>query len=365
MATVFFGCCSPKDPNRRKPYIRSQQIDKQLSKDRSKLRRTIKLLLLGSGESGKSTFIKQMRIINGKEFQPDELKVYKTTIYENIVKGMKVLIDARAKLQLTFQQPASHTHAQFVFSYDNNIKLEEPVFTQYVTSLIELWEDGGIQEAFSRRKEFHLGDSLKYFMENIERISSMSYVPSNQDILHARKPTKSISEYEFIIKGIPFLFVDVGGQRSQRPKWYQCFEAVTCILFLASSSEYDQTLLEDRRANRLVESCDIFDAIVNNKTFANVSIILFLNKTDLLKEKILTSDIRQYFPEQFPSSSDSKCLEDVQKFEVQLFDARWKDRTLPLFHHFTTAVDTENIKFVFSATRETILQNNIKTLMLQ
>jgi hypothetical protein len=42
------------------------------------------------------------------------------------------------------------------------------------------------------------------------------------------------------IENVPFLFVDVGGQRTQRQKWFQCFDNVTAILFLASSSEYNQ-----------------------------------------------------------------------------------------------------------------------------
>lgn len=72
------------------------------------------------------------------------------------------------------------------------------------------------------------------------------YTPTHQDILHCRKATKGISEFVIPINNIPFLFVDVGGQRSQRQKWYQCFDCVTSILFLVSSSEFDQVLLEDR-----------------------------------------------------------------------------------------------------------------------
>jgi guanine nucleotide-binding protein subunit alpha-12 len=164
------------------------------------------------------------------------------------------------------------------------------------------------------------------------------------------------------MRGIPFHFVDVGGQRSQRQRWYLCFESVTSILFLASSSEFDQVLYEDRRTNRLSESCDVFEAIVNNTAFAGVSIILFLNKTDLLAEKIRHTNIRDYFA-QF--NGDPHRLEDVQQFELGLFGARRRDRSRPLFHHFTTAVDTENIKFVFRAVRDTILQNNLNSLMLQ
>ena len=50
----------------------------------------MKLLLLGAGESGKSTFMKQMRIIHGYSFTRDEMNDYKLTVYRNVVQGMKV-----------------------------------------------------------------------------------------------------------------------------------------------------------------------------------------------------------------------------------------------------------------------------------
>ena len=104
--------------------------------------------------------------------------------------------------------------------------------------------------------------------------------------------------WQFIIVfRVPFLFVDVGGQRTQRQKWFQCFESVTSILFMASTSEYDQVLLEDRKTNRVQESRNIFDTIINNRIFERISVILFLNKIDLLVQKVHHSDIHHYFPE--------------------------------------------------------------------
>lgn len=121
------------------------------------------------------------------------------------------------------------------------------------------------------------------------------YIPSKEDVLHARKATRGIQEYIIDIRGVPFRFVDVGGQRSQRQKWFQCFDEVTSILFLVSSSAFDQTILEDRVTNRLVESVNIFDTIVNNRCFRSVSVILFFNKSDLLIEKIKIKSIGDYF----------------------------------------------------------------------
>ena len=168
-------------------------------------------------------------------------------------------------------------------------------------------------------------------------------------------------EHSFDIRGVPFTFIDVGGQRSQRQKWYQCFEGVTSILFLTASSEYDQMLMEDRTVNRLCESVNIFDTIVNNRCFKSASIILFLNKNDLLESKILQVDIRDYFPE---FKGDPRKIEEVREFLLDMFDARRKERSKALFHHFTTAIDTENIKLVFMDVKDTILQHNLESLML-
>lgn len=343
--------------------VRSRLIDRQLTKDKDKMKRTQKILLLGSGESGKSTFLKQMRIINGRSFENQELKAFRQAVYENVVRGMKVLVDAHRKLKIPLERDEeSRPLADFVFGFDNNIRLDEPVFLQYVPAITQLWTDAGIQRTFDRRNEYQLIDSVKYFFDNLDRIGQANYVPTNQDILHSRKATKCIVEHEFVIHGKLFLFVDVGGQRSQRQKWYQCFDGVKSILFLVSSSEFDQALYEDRQTNRLVESCDIFDAIVNNKAFTKVSIILFLNKTDLLAEKIKRVCIKETFP-QF--TGDPRSLSDVQKFMLEMFNQRRTSRSKPLFHHFTTAVDTENINVVFEAVRNTILQENLNTVFLQ
>ncbi|MCI4392205.1 hypothetical protein PGIGA_G00143350 [Pangasianodon gigas] len=343
---------------------RSREIDAMLARERRSVRRLVKILLLGAGESGKSTFLKQMRIIHGQEFDQKALLDFRDTIFENVIKGMRVLVDARDKLEVPWQNLENEKHGMFVMSFENKagMPVEPCTFQLYVPALQALWSDSGIQEAYGRRSEFQLSESVKYFLDNLDRIGQLNYLPSLQDILLARKATKGIVEHDFIIKKIPFKMVDVGGQRSQRQKWFQCFDGITSILFMVSSSEYDQVLMEDRHTNRLVESMNIFETIVNNKLFSNVSIILFLNKMDLLVEKVAKVSISKHFPD---FRGDPQRLEDVQNYLVQCFKRKRRNRSKPLFHHFTTAIDTENIRFVFHAVKDTILQENLKDIMLQ
>lgn len=65
---------------------RSREIDAMIARERRSVRRLVKILLLGAGESGKSTFLKQMRIIHGKEFDQKALLDFRDTIFENVIK---------------------------------------------------------------------------------------------------------------------------------------------------------------------------------------------------------------------------------------------------------------------------------------
>jgi len=90
---------------------------------------------------------------------------------------------------------------------------------------------------------------------------------------------------------------DVGGQRSERRKWINCFENVTAVVFLVAISEYDQLLLEDETVNRMHEALTLFDSICNSRWFVKTAIILFLNKIDRFKEKLPISPLSKYFPD--------------------------------------------------------------------
>jgi guanine nucleotide-binding protein subunit alpha len=54
------------------------------------MRREIKLLFLGAGESGKSTIMKQFQLAYGQPFTPEERDEYRDVIFDNAVRSMQV-----------------------------------------------------------------------------------------------------------------------------------------------------------------------------------------------------------------------------------------------------------------------------------
>ncbi|XP_054666783.1 guanine nucleotide-binding protein subunit alpha-14 [Grus americana] len=337
----------------------SAEIERQLRRDKRDARRELKLLLLGTGESGKSTFIKQMRIIHGSGYTEEDRKGFTKLVYQNIFTAMQVMIRAMDTLQIQYTSKENEESAQMIKEVE--VAKVTVLERKQVEAIKKLWEDPGIQECYDRRREYQLSDSAKYYLTDLDRIAMSSFVPTQQDILRVRVPTTGIIEYPFDLENIIFRMVDVGGQRSERRKWIHCFESVTSIIFLVALSEYDQVLAECDNENRMEESKALFKTIITYPWFLNSSVILFLNKKDLLEEKIMYSHLISYFPEYTGPKQDVKAARD---FILKLYQDQNPDKEKVIYSHFTCATDTENIRFVFAAVKDTILQLNLREFNL-
>ncbi|XP_054042298.1 guanine nucleotide-binding protein subunit alpha-14 isoform X2 [Rissa tridactyla] len=315
--------------------------------------------LPGTGESGKSTFIKQMRIIHGSGYTEEDRKGFTKLVYQNIFTAMQAMIRAMDTLKIQYTSKENEESAQMIkeVEVDKVTVLER----KQAEAIKQLWEDPGIQECYDRRREFQLSDSAKYYLTDLDRIAMPSFVPTQQDILRVRVPTTGITEYPFDLENTIFRMVDVGGQRSERRKWIHCFESVTSIIFLVALSEYDQVLAECDNENRMEESKALFKTIITYPWFLNSSVILFLNKKDLLEEKIMYSHLISYFPEYTGPKQDVKAARD---FILKLYQDQNPDKEKTIYSHFTCATDTENIRFVFAAVKDTILQLNLRVFNL-
>lgn len=353
------ACCLSEEAKEQRRI--NQEIEKQLRRDKQNARKELKLLLLGTGESGKSTFIKQMRIIHGAGYSDEDKRGFIKLVYQNIFMAMQSMIRAMDMLHISYGDSPNielvykKEKAELVRSvdYETVTTFESP----YVEAIRDLWKDNGIQECYDRRREYQLTDSAKYYLEALDRIAAPDYLPTQQDILRVRVPTTGIIEYPFDLQEIRFRMVDVGGQRSERRKWIHCFENVTSIIFLVALSEYDQILFESDNENRMEESKALFRTIITYPWFQHSSVILFLNKKDLLEEKIIYSHIVDYFPEYDGPQRDAIA---AREFILRMFVDLNPDSDKIIYSHFTCATDTENIRFVFAAVKDTILQLNLR-----
>jgi energy-coupling factor transporter ATP-binding protein EcfA2 len=81
----------PVSKEARVDKARSDAIDRQITEDSKRYKKEAKILLLGSGESGKSTIVKQMKIIHQQGFSAQERVEYRTIIYRNVLDSARTL----------------------------------------------------------------------------------------------------------------------------------------------------------------------------------------------------------------------------------------------------------------------------------
>ena len=349
------GCCGGND-TAEKRY--SKQLEEQLMEDAEESAREVKLLLLGARESGISTVMKQMVIFHRSGYNEESRKKYINVILNNALVSLGNILQAMNSItpHVEFANSERKPDGEKLLSYE----LLDTTATQLPDGAPEvmkaLWADGGVQACFQRSNEYQLMDSAKYYLDALDRICALNFIPNEQDVLRCRVHTTGIIEEHFSHQGLHYRIFDVSGQRSERRKWIHCFEGVTAIIFCASLSAYDLVLAEDESTNRIHESMKLFDSICNNKWFTDASILLFLNKKDLFEKKITRSSLKKCFPEYNGADEYAEAGQYIQgKYEIL---NRTENRKIRTF--FTCATDTSNLQFVFDALTDIIIKNNTK-----
>jgi len=296
-----------------------------------------------------------MKLIHEGGYSRDERESFKEIVFSNTVQSMRVILEAMESLELPLAEQRGEYHIQTIFMQPAQIEGDN-LPPEVGTAIAALWKDSGVQQCFSRAREYQLNDSAKYYFDSIERIAQADYVPNDQDVLRSRVKTTGITETTFIIGDLTYRMFDVGGQRSERKKWIHCFENVTTILFLVAISEYDQLLFEDETVNRMQEALTLFDSICNSRWFVKTSIILFLNKIDRFKEKLPISPMKNFFPD-YEGGADYAAACD---YILNRFVSLNQSETKQIYTHFTCATDTTQMKYIMAAVNDIIIQENLR-----
>nr|ACA62792.1 heterotrimeric GTP-binding complex alpha subunit [Scoparia dulcis] len=355
------------------------EIERRIEQETKAEKHIQKLLLLGAGDSGKSTIFKQIKLLFQSGFDEAELKGYIPVIHANVYQTIKILHDGSKELAQT-----DADSSKFVISDQNKeigarfseigSMLEYPRLTRDLARDIEtLWRDSAIQETYSRGNELQVPDCAHYFMENLQRFSDEDYVPTKEDVLYARVRTTGVVEIQFSPvgenkkSGEVYRLFDVGGQRNERRKWIHLFDGVTAVIFCAAISEYDQTLFEDDNRNRMMETKELFEWVLKQPCFEKTSFMLFLNKFDLFEKKVLNVPLNvcSWFKEYQPVSMGKQEVEHAYEFVKKKFEELYFQSTNPdcvdrVFKIYrTTALDQKLVKKTFKLVDETLRRRNL------
>jgi GTPase SAR1 family protein len=199
-----------------------------------------KLLLLGAGQSGKSTLFKQMISLYGTGFGEAERESYRPIIFGNVISSMQTLLEQADTFSSEDQKYLVDSKLKDDKDEIENARSDDQLDEKLAGMIERLWGDPAIGFTYERRSEYQLNESAKYYFDKVIELGQPEYIPSEEDLLRSRSRTTGVIENNFTIDGNHFQMYDVGGQRSERKKWIHCFENVSCVLFVAALSAYNQ-----------------------------------------------------------------------------------------------------------------------------
>ena len=149
---------------------RSKAIERQLQQDNERFRQEVKLLLLGAGESGKSTVVKQMQIIHMNGYQDrEEKEKYRSVVFSNTIQSMIAILKAMGSLRISFDRDQDAEVAREFFGLAS--QMEDGQFSQEMGRvLMYLWRNKSVQLAVQRAREYQLNDSAAYFLDALQLV---------------------------------------------------------------------------------------------------------------------------------------------------------------------------------------------------
>jgi guanine nucleotide-binding protein G(i) subunit alpha len=114
----------------------------------------------GAGESGKSTILKQMKLIHDGGYSRDEREAFKEIIFSNTVQSMRVILEAMENMGVACSQPQNRHHSTIILDLPSQIE-RESLPAEVTLALKSLWKDENLQSVFDRSREYQLNDSAK------------------------------------------------------------------------------------------------------------------------------------------------------------------------------------------------------------
>ncbi|KAG7090957.1 hypothetical protein E1B28_010025 [Marasmius oreades] len=457
---------------------RSDQIDEEINQQRLVEKReqaSVKVLLLGQSESGKTTTIKNFQLISQPKAFRSELPLWRAIIQLNVTRSIRIILDAMstaqtANLNLTststttplpppnsdyspisrpsssysprqalpqvplltpeqlklkmrlspltqveealmrrlspsspagslallstttsFPFPSNRSKEITVYSASGwkgafakfvagmtrssmdsqDINFDDPedpgvILHNCSEDMVKLWNDEGIRRLLESQN-LRLEDMSGFFLDSLERITALKYIPTTEDILRARLKTIGVTEHRFVLKAGNMLsrdwrVFDVGGARNLVPAWAPYFDDMNAIIFLAPLSCFDQSLAEDYGVNRLEDSILLWRSIVKHPLLQKTELILFLNKCDLLKAKL---DSGTQFSHWVVSYGDRpNTFESVSGYMKKKFGTIHKqhsDKPRTFYCHFTSVTNAQTTFHILENVRDLIIRQSLTT----
>jgi len=334
----------------------SQQIDYHLQLSAEKERRTIRILLVGSSDSGKAYLMKQWKNFDNfgisQHYSDEEIHSMTARIQHEVIGYMKVLCVqsiALSEEQKTQVQEDNRVYLQEV------VNLPSPsVFNQELAQkLLTLWADPGIQETWRLRAKYRIARNMEYMLGRLEQICAANYKPDPEDMDRMQNlmtETITVDVDRFGKHYFEFMHMEVGGKplEKSRRRLRMIAGQMHALLYVVNISAYD---LGDAPEGVLTAVRCFGTLLVRMAALKDKSVLICFHNYDLFRCKIKTTPMTIAFPDFPVDEMDPHDVDDAVRFLAGKFLQCFEEHNIahagPLHITRTSSVDWDSLDKVF------------------
>ena len=327
-----------------------------------------KVLILGTGGSGKSTIFKQAHIL-GDGFSDVDRRLWSVRIFSGLLQMARAIVSCggthdeitEAERVLLFSGGGEMATFDELGTWDECVVLLDVVHKV-------LADPKTASEALFKVQPYLLDNSAKILLKIVPRICTPDFLASNDEILRFAYPTNDVQRVvsDFPETNLALQMIDVGGQRCERAKWSGLVKQCQTVLFVTSLDDYHKTLDEDVTKNRLREALVTFRQTrsIVNKNLPDAHTLLFLNKNDLFDISLKTMPFKNFFPEYTGPTGGQAEIDGAKTFVANLFkdihDNSAVSDVQQFACHQTSAVDTDHMRMIFALIGDMVLSSSLQ-----
>jgi len=100
-----------------------------------------------------------MKIIHQNGYTPEELAMYRLTIYKNVLDCAKALIGAFRQFEIEPEMASNSELCDFLMDYTLDPDPEKPLDRKVGDAVDSIWHDPAVTKVMEHQSEFYLMDS--------------------------------------------------------------------------------------------------------------------------------------------------------------------------------------------------------------
>eukprot|EP01097_Dermamoeba_algensis_P009059 TRINITY_DN6248_c0_g1_i1.p1 TRINITY_DN6248_c0_g1~~TRINITY_DN6248_c0_g1_i1.p1 ORF type:complete len:354 (-),score=70.57 TRINITY_DN6248_c0_g1_i1:302-1363(-) len=353
---MFCMTLARKRVAKKKAKERNLQIDEEIRNRRKN--QLHDMLILGAPQSGKSTLLKQIKLLT-VGFSQHERVEWILDCRVDVLRSLQHLFVISHKLDISFS-------SDVIDSFDNLSRLtdeeltEERMTNEHRNTIIKLCENPEIMGLVTMWREHELNesglsDSLHYLLTHASRIFSKEFIPNDADILRTKRRKSVVQEVCFDQGKRTMRAIDLENITGNKKKWTDQFDSVDYVIYCISLSDFNMTLAESPDVNKLRESLEEFRKEISQTNEQRVEFVV-LNKMDLFREKLE----KYHFSSFISEYQGPNIAEDCAKFIEEKLRQIMADTYVTV--RCTSALDQEDFKLAMTLISESYVNCHLMPL---